>query len=89
MSEYNSNDNLAMALKNAMNNPVERDMLLGNYPELKCALAFYEKNERYFNQNASSNKHTYILLKALKDNICFQLQEDGPTSFDEVPKIYP
>jgi hypothetical protein len=41
MSQYDSNDDLANAFKQAIQKPEERTRLLNNYPELKSALIFY------------------------------------------------
>lgn len=87
MSQYDNNEDLTKAFKSAIKNPAERARLLSEYPELKSALAFYEKNESHFNQNSPSTRYAHIVLKTLKENICFQLNEDGPTSFDEITKI--
>ncbi|MFA7351250.1 MAG: hypothetical protein WC009_10840 [Methylotenera sp.] len=87
MSQYDSNDDLANAFKQAIQKPEERTRLLNNYPELKSALIFYEKNESNFIQNSSSNKYAHIVLSALVENIYYQIQEDGPASFDEIAKI--
>ncbi len=88
MSKCNRNDNLAKAFKTAIKNPAERARLVDNCPELKSALAFYEKNESNFSQNASSNKYAQVVLKALKENIFFQIKEEGPASFDESAKAH-
>ena len=87
MSTYDSNEDLAKAFKYAIKNAAARAQLINDCSELKSVLAFYKKNESYINQNSSSNKYAHLVLKALKENICFQLQEEGPTSFDDVAKV--
>ncbi|MDD2934347.1 MAG: hypothetical protein HOP26_08565 [Methylotenera sp.] len=88
MSNNDKNDDLAKAFKQAIQKPEERIRLLNNYPELKSALLFYDKNETNFIQNSSSNKYAHIILNALIENIYYQIQEDGPASFDDIAKIH-
>lgn len=83
----NNNEDVAIAFKKAVTNPAERKQILRCYPELNNAIEFYEKNKTYFIKNSGLNKHDYIILKALIDNMFFQIKEDGPASFNAITKI--
>lgn len=74
------NQNLAVAFKLAVKKPTERIRLTTIHPELSGAINFYERNEKLFNENGL-NKQGLVILKALKENIYYQIKEDGPASF--------
>lgn len=87
MTKSTNKYQLAIAFKQAINKPAERSKVMGIYPELKSAITFYEKNESYFIANAGMGKYEQVVLKALKENMFFQIQEDGPASFDQTTKV--
>lgn len=74
------NQSLAVAFKLAVKRPTERMRLTTAHPELTKALNFYERNEKVFYKNGM-NKQGLVILKALKENIYYQIKEDGPSSF--------
>lgn len=80
MSIQQDNLSLAIAFKLAVKKPAERLKLAESHPELSEAIDFYEKNEKSLYENGL-NKERLVILKALKENICTQIQEDGPASF--------
>lgn len=80
MLNQQDNQSLAVAFKLAVKKPTERMRLTTTHPELSRALNFYEKNEKIFHKNGL-DKQGLVILKALKENIYYQIKEDGPSSF--------
>jgi len=83
----NNNEDAAIAFKKAITNPAERRQVLRCYPELNNAIEFYEKNKTHFIKNNGLNKHDQVILKALIDNMFYQIKEDGPASFNAITKM--
>ena len=77
-----ANECLARAFKQLIENRERRDELLEYLPELKNAVAFYERGERFFNKEGGLSRHDQRVLMALKENMFFQIRESGPSSFD-------
>ena len=80
-----TNEQLAVAFERLVDNQVERSKLLKDYPALENAVVFYERAESNFcKKNDLNIDGLMVLLNSLKDNIRFQIEEDGPESFAKV-----
>ncbi len=76
-TEGNVNKGLAMEFRNNIESPERRSRLLKSHPELKDAVAYYERDESDFTKNGNLDAVAVRLLHAKKGLMALQIETNG------------